>query len=90
MDGGVAKSHFILQLQSNYLGMSIEKPELSELTALGAATAAGLGVGLWSSLKDIPLQSAAKSIIFSPEIDKYQADTSYRQWLRMLQKEMKI
>ena len=90
VDGGVTKSQFIMQQQSNFLGMSIEKPELSELTALGAAIAAGLGVGLWPSLDHVPLQPATRPVVFTPELEKHQADKAYREWLRVLQKDMKI
>lgn len=53
VDGGASKNNLLMQLQSNYLGQNIIRPEMIETTSLGAAYMAGLGVGLWKNLKEI-------------------------------------
>lgn len=48
VDGGASANNLLMQIQSDLLQLPIERPHQVELTALGAAYLAGLGVGLWS------------------------------------------
>lgn len=52
VDGGMTKSDLIVQLQADLLGIPAVRPEMRETTALGAAIAAGLAVGVWSLSED--------------------------------------
>lgn len=53
VDGGASANNLLMQLQADYLGISVERPEYLETTSSGAAFLAGLGVGLWKSVDDI-------------------------------------
>lgn len=53
VDGGAAANNLLMQMQADYLGTQIERPDIIETTVAGAAYLAGLGVGFWPSLKDI-------------------------------------
>ncbi len=53
VDGGAVSNNLLMQLQADYLGVEIERPQMVETTALGAAYLAGLGVGFWSDLKEL-------------------------------------
>lgn len=53
VDGGASANNLLMQIQSDYLGSSVTRPQIVETTALGAAYLAGLGVGLWTDLKQI-------------------------------------
>jgi glycerol kinase len=53
VDGGAASNNFLMQLQANFMGMSVTRPQLIETTSIGAAYLAGLGVGFWSSQEEI-------------------------------------
>ncbi len=53
VDGGVTSNTLCMQLQADVLGVPVSKPEVAETTALGAAYAAGLAVGFWSSTDDL-------------------------------------
>jgi len=57
VDGGVAQSDVLLQLQADCAGVGVARPADVETTALGAAIAAGLGAGAFSSLEAIPAVS---------------------------------
>jgi len=47
VDGGAISNNYLAQYQSDILNIEIERPKNIETTALGAAYAAGIGVGLW-------------------------------------------
>ncbi len=53
VDGGAAANNSMLQAQADLLDIAVERPEVSETTALGAAYLAGLATGYWSSLDEI-------------------------------------
>jgi glycerol kinase len=53
VDGGMVANELLLQLQADLLGVDVVRPVVSETTALGAAYAAGLAVGFWSSTEEI-------------------------------------
>ncbi len=53
VDGGVTANCLAMQLQSDILGVPVSKPVVAETTALGAAYAAGLGVGFWPSTDEL-------------------------------------
>ena len=47
VDGGASANDFLMQFQADMLGAAVDRPEIIETTALGAALLAGRGVGLW-------------------------------------------
>jgi glycerol kinase len=49
VDGGVTANDLCMQLQADILGVPVSRPVVAETTALGAAYAAGLAAGFWSS-----------------------------------------
>ncbi|GGL32510.1 glycerol kinase GlpK [Planomonospora parontospora] len=53
VDGGVTANDLCMQLQADILGVPVSKPVVAETTALGAAYAAGLAVGFWSSTEEL-------------------------------------
>ncbi|MFU8793112.1 MAG: glycerol kinase GlpK [Acholeplasmataceae bacterium] len=52
-DGGASVNGFLMQFQSDILNLRVERPTISETTALGACYLAGLAVGYWSSMDEI-------------------------------------
>jgi len=56
VDGGAVKNNFLMQFQSDILGVPVERPIVNETTALGAAYLAGLAVGYWESREEIAKQ----------------------------------
>jgi glycerol kinase len=53
VDGGATANDLLMQLQADVLGRPVARPTVSETTALGAAYAAGLAVGLWSDQEEL-------------------------------------
>jgi len=53
VDGGAALNDGMLQFQADILGKVVQRPEVHETTALGAAYLAGLATGFWKDTRDI-------------------------------------
>ncbi len=53
VDGGMVVNELLMQFQADILGIDVVRPRMAETTALGAAYAAGLAVGYWSSREDL-------------------------------------
>ena len=53
VDGGASSNNFLMQFQSDILDVNIDRPEIIETTALGAAYLAGLAVGFYKNKNEI-------------------------------------
>jgi glycerol kinase len=53
VDGGACANNFLMQFQADILGVKVDRPQVIETTALGAAYLAGLAVGYWKDKEDI-------------------------------------
>ena len=90
VDGGVTNSDVCMQFQSDILNMSIKRPAMTECTALGAALAAGLGAGVWSSQDDLRSNLAAKSEAtrFNPAMSEVSRQHRIKWWNRAIEKSL--
>lgn len=53
VDGGMASNDWLMQFLADIVDMPVERPKVTETTALGAAMLAGLGADVYDSLEDI-------------------------------------
>lgn len=53
VDGGMSRNDFVLQFQADILNVPVERPKVTETTALGAAYFAGLAAGVWPTVSDL-------------------------------------
>jgi len=79
VDGGAVKNNFLMQFQSDILGMDVIRPLVLETTALGAAYLAGLASGYWKDISDIQSQWKAEKV-FSPRITRKEAEKLIKGW----------
>src|SRR6185503_6824877 len=56
VDGGMVNNELLMQFQADVLGVPVIRPTCTETTALGAAYAAGLAVGVWKTVDDLRVQ----------------------------------
>ncbi|MFN0214001.1 MAG: glycerol kinase GlpK [Saprospiraceae bacterium] len=84
VDGGMVANNFLMQFQSDILGVKVERPKVQETTALGAAYLAGLAVGYWKDLADISLNWQLDRD-YSPEMPKETAGDLYRGWQKAVE-----
>ena len=88
VDGGATKSDFLMQFQSDILGITIERPKITEMTALGAAYLAGLGVGFWNGLKELQKQWEVGKT-YTPAMDKAKRHALYAGWKKAVARSLK-
>ena len=84
VDGGMVANNFLMQFQSDMLGVDVERPKVQETTALGAAYLAGLAVGYWKDQADIA-KNWQLDRDFSPNMPKEEADRLYRGWQKAVE-----
>lgn len=79
VDGGACRNDFLMQWQANVLGIPVERPQLLDATAQGAAFAAGLAVVFWEDYSDLV---AARPVdrVFQPNSTINLAQTCFRTW----------
>ena len=87
VDGGACANDFLMAFQADILGVPVERPEILESTALGAAYLAGIGVGLWK-LSDVAEHKKIEKI-FQPKMAIEQREKLYRIWQRAVERSMK-
>ncbi|MRH43907.1 glycerol kinase GlpK [Aquibacillus halophilus] len=84
VDGGVVQNNFLMQFQSDILGVPVERPVVSETTALGAAYLAGLAVGFWDNREEIARQWK-KEKTYTTEMSKETSDQLYSGWQKAVE-----
>ena len=56
VDGGASRNDLLMQMQADFLGVPVVRPQVTETTALGAAYLAGLAIGFWTSADELVAQ----------------------------------
>jgi glycerol kinase len=79
VDGGMVANDWFCQRLADLTGLAVERPKVTETTALGAAYLAGLGAGLFKNEKDIAARWALDRC-FKPVMKKAQRDHLYTGW----------
>ncbi|MCZ0754168.1 glycerol kinase GlpK [Anoxybacillus sp. J5B_2022] len=87
VDGGAVKNNFLMQFQSDMLGVPVERPVINETTALGAAYLAGLAVGYWKDRSEIATQWQLERA-FEPQMPSAQQAALYEGWKKAVKAAM--
>ncbi len=87
VDGGASANNFLMQFQSDILNVNIERPEITETTALGAAYLAGLATGFWKSKGEV-IQNWSMNKKFKPAINDDERNRLYNGWKKAVEKAM--
>ncbi|WP_295718353.1 glycerol kinase GlpK [uncultured Halovibrio sp.] len=85
VDGGMVVNNWVLQFLADILGARVDRPDMIETTALGAAYLAGLQAGVYSSLDELSKLWRCDRT-FEPVMTKDKRDRLYGGWLRAVQK----
>ena len=81
VDGGAVSNRFLMQFQSDILGVPVERPTINETTALGAAYLAGLAVNFWHSKEEIA-QHWQVAETYKPQMSAEDREARYAGWQR--------
>jgi len=79
VDGGAVANDFLMQFQSDIIGVPVIRPIVTETTALGAAYLAGLAVGFWKDKEEIAMQWLIDKT-FTPQLAKEKINELYDGW----------
>lgn len=85
VDGGASRNNFLMQFQSDILGVEVHRPTITESTALGAAFLAGLSVGFWENKKEISDKLVIENS-FLPFMEEENRDELYRGWKKSVER----
>ncbi len=86
VDGGACANNILMQFQSDILGAEVERPEVIESTALGAAYLAGIQMGLWK--KEDILSNRRIQKRFTPSMDEVIREKLYKGWKKAVERTM--
>lgn len=85
VDGGATRNNWLMQFQADILGVPVQRPTVTETTALGAAYLAGLATGYWDSPEQIAQQWSVERT-FEPRMSADQRDSLFAGWQRAVER----
>ena len=86
VDGGASANDYLMQFQADILNTKVERAEIIESTALGAAYFSGIGSGLWK--KEDILKNRKIQKEFLPDMEADKREKLYRTWKKAVQRSM--
>ncbi|MEN8158884.1 MAG: glycerol kinase GlpK [Myxococcota bacterium] len=86
VDGGACENDFLMQFQADVLGVPVARPAVLEVTALGSAALAGLGVGFWRDRGELAGALGAGVTLFEPRMSEDRRETLYAGWQRAVER----
>lgn len=87
VDGGACANNILMQFQSDILGAEVERPEIIESTALGAAYLAAIQIGLWK--KEDILKNRKIQKRFAPQMEEATRTKLYKGWKKAVERTMR-
>ena len=87
VDGGAVRDNFLMQFQSDILGVPVVRPQIAETTALGAAYLSGLAVGYWKDKEEIA-QKWKVDKEFSSNMDEKTKEKLYKGWKKAVSRSL--
>ena len=87
VDGGMTRNDALMQFQADILGIPVVRPKVVETTALGAAYAAGLATGVWTT-RDALRAHWQEDVRFEPRMSEDERERRYRLWQKAVSKSL--
>lgn len=87
VDGGAVANNILMQFQADILGVPVDRPKVTETTALGAAYLAGLAVGVWTNKTDLTKKWQLDNR-FEPKMDAGESAALYKGWQKAVKRSM--
>jgi glycerol kinase len=86
VDGGASANNILMQFQADILNTPVERPEVIESTAMGAAYLAGIQIGLWK--KEDIIRNRKIQNTFTPSMDEANRQKLYKGWQKAVKRSM--
>jgi glycerol kinase len=83
VDGGASANNLLLQFQADLLGIPVIRPQVTETTALGAASLAGLATGVYRDMAELS-EHWRMERTFLPTMSRDEAQTKIQTWERAI------
>jgi glycerol kinase len=80
VDGGAAANDWLMEFQADVLGIAVERPDMVETTALGAAGLAGMALGVWKNTGEF--LAGRRFRRFEPQLSAGGRQTALAGWHR--------
>ena len=81
----MVRNDFLMQFQADILGVPVQRPQVTETTALGAAYLAGLAVGYWQDQEEIAANWAIDRT-YEPQMRDDERESLYAGWQQAVRK----
>jgi glycerol kinase len=85
VDGGASRNNLLMQMQADFLGVPVVRPQVTETTALGAAYLAGLATGFWAGVDELTAQWA-RDRQFEPTLSDAARQAKLARWHQAVQR----
>ena len=85
VDGGASQNNLLMQIQADYLGVPVVRPQVTETTALGAAYLAGLASGFWTGVDELAHHWAVDRR-FEPQLGQAERNAKLARWTQAVQR----
>ncbi|KAL2430080.1 Glycerol kinase [Exophiala dermatitidis] len=85
VDGGMSNSDLAMQTQADLIQIPVLRPQMRETTALGAAIAAGLAVGVWESIDELKKVNVEGRTVFKPQLPEAKSKEMFGRWEKAVQ-----
>lgn len=85
VDGGMVVNNLLMQFQADMVRVPVQRPEVNETTALGAAYAAGLATGYWQNIDDLR-KNHRVSKVWTPQMPEEKVEQFYKGWKKAIEK----
>ncbi len=79
VDGGASNNNFLMQFESDIIGVPVNRPACIETTAMGAAYLAGLCTGFWKNKEDVKKNQSIERV-FTPKMTKEAREKEINMW----------
>uniref|UniRef100_A0A2D4NR20 Carbohydrate kinase FGGY C-terminal domain-containing protein n=1 Tax=Micrurus surinamensis TaxID=129470 RepID=A0A2D4NR20_MICSU len=86
-DGGVSKNSFVMQMTSDLINKSINKPDSTDMSCLGAAFLAGLAIGYWTDKEHLKTLRQT-DMVFKPQREPKEYEPAMSNWIKAVRRSL--
>ncbi|KMQ46015.1 hypothetical protein HL42_3271 [Trichophyton rubrum] len=85
VDGGLSTSNVCMQSQADIIRIPVKRPAMHEVTALGAAIAAGIAIKIWEGPKNLEGLKQSDKTVFEPRLPEEESNRIYKKWSKAVE-----